>query len=87
MSAGRQANQHYLRAETCLNKQKHTVDLEQEVITIVKDATFTGFKEFHSYDLLKHQLVLHYILHIRMGLLGRTEQERSNKHVWSNISD
>lgn len=51
-----------------INNQKCTTCLGQEVITIVKDAFFTGFKKLHSYDPLKHQLVLYYIVHVRVGL-------------------
>lgn len=50
-----------------------------EVITIVKDALLTGFKELHPYDPLKHQLVLHYIVHVRVGLKYITKHERKNK--------
>lgn len=50
------------------NKQKYTVCLGQQASTIVKDTFVIGFKEFHPYDPLKHQLVLHYIVHVRVGL-------------------
>lgn len=56
----------YTHICTYINKQKYSLD--QEVITVVKDAFFTGFKELHPYDPLKHQFVLHYIVHVRVGL-------------------
>lgn len=62
------------------NKQeKCTEVLVQGVITIVKDAFFTGLKELHSYDPLKCQLVLHYIFHIRIGLRRIKQQARLSK--------
>lgn len=54
------------------------VFLGQWVITIVKDAFVTGFKELHTYDPLKHQLVLHYVVHIRVGL-KQTGKHQNNK--------
>lgn len=65
-------------SEPCLPGEMQTCDIrrrhgwkyraELEVITIIKDAFFDGFKELHSYDPLQHQLVLHYIVHFRVSL-------------------
>lgn len=59
-----------------------------EINTIIKYALVTGFQELHAYDPLKHQLVLHYIVHVRVGLLYKTQHKRkkqleSMKYIWS----
>lgn len=69
----------YANTHIWINKQQCTACLGQGVITIVKDTFFTGFKELHSYDPLKHQLVLHYIFHFRVGLRGIKQQHRLYK--------
>lgn len=61
----------------CIHKQ--TSCSGKWVITIVKDTFVGGFEELHSYDPLKHQLVLHYIIHFRVGLRGAKQQARMDK--------
>lgn len=49
-----------------------------EIFTIIKDTLVTWFKKLHPYDPLKHQLVLHYIVHVRVGLVY-IQHEKKNK--------
>lgn len=57
------------------------LELQQEVITVVEDAFFSGFQKLHSYDPLKHKLVLHYVVHVRVGLSQHSNMFDSCIHM------